>query len=1020
MVYTSGAERVPRRNTTNNSPDQAMSIIELLASLALLLVALFFYLTKNSKSKASKSNPNLKSYPLIGSSVAIFANRNRGIQWTSDLIQNSPTATVVIRRFLDDSRVLTGNPANVQHMLKTQFYNYEKGSKFRRTLFDFLGNGIFNIDGDSWKFQRQVSSHEFNTKSLRKFVETVVDNEVSQRLIPILSTAAANNTVLDLQDILQRFAFDNICKIAFGYDPAYLLPDLPEAQFAKTFDEAARISSDRFATLFPFLWKIKRFFNIGSEKRLKEASSELREFARNIIKEKKQELSNKSSLETVDLLSRFLSSGHSDEDFVTDIVISFILAGRDTTSAALTWYFWLLSQNPEVEKEILREIKDKSESPVYEEVKDMVYTHASLCESMRLYPPVPVDGKVAMQDDVLPDGTVIKKGMRVSYHPYAMGRLEMLWGPDWEKFKPERWLQGAGDGVNTNGKWSFVGKDPYSYPVFQAGPRICLGKDMAFLQMKRVVAGIVRRFKVVPAAEEGFEPVFVSYLTSKMQGGFPVRQLSPEILETKFKQPRRNTTNNPPDQAMSIIELLASLALLLVSLFFYLTKNSKSKASSKSNPNLKSYPLIGSSAAMFANRNRGIQWTSDLILNSPSATFVLPLFLDDRHVLTGNPANVHHILKTQFYNYEKGSKFRRTLFDFLGNGIFNIDGDSWKFQRRVKRVFNIGSEKRLKEASSELREFARNIIKEKKQELSNKSSLETVDLLSRFLSSGHSDEDFVTDIVISFILAGRDTTSAALTWYFWLLSQNPEVEREILREIKDKSESPVYEEVKDMVYTHASLCESMRLYPPVPIDTKVAMHDDILPDGTVIKKGTAVSYHPYAMGRLEMLWGPDWEKFKPERWLQGAGDGVNNNGTWSFVGRDPYSYPVFQAGPRICLGKDMAFLQMKRVVAGILRSFKVVPAAKDGVEPVFVTYLTSKMQGGFPEPGMEHRNCMVYVLGHAGLLEEAKNLTENADCRDDPSLWTVLPLASSHSAIAELFAEMTHLLALPNARSTIL
>ncbi|KAG5246306.1 cytochrome P450 family protein [Salix suchowensis] len=499
-----------------------MSIIELLASLSLLLVPLFFYLTTNSCSKApSKSNP--KSYPLIGSSAAIFANRNRAIQWTSDLIQSSPTATVVLRRFFDDRRVLTGNPANVQHILKTKFYDYEKGSKSRQTLFDFLGNGIFNIDGDSWKFQRQVSSHEFNTKSLRKFVETVVDDEVSQRLIPILSTAAANKSVLDLQDILQRFAFDNICKIAFGYDPAYLLPDLPETEFAKTFDDAAKISSGRFATLFPFLWKLKRFLNIGSEKRLKEACSDLREFARNIIKEKKQELSNKPSLETVDLLSRFLSSGHSDEDFVTDIVISFILAGRDTTSAALTWYFWLLSQNPEIEKEILLEIKDKSESPVYEEVKDMVYTHASLCESMRLYPPVPIDGKVALRDDVLPDGTVIKKGMRVSYHPYAMGRLEMLWGPDWEEFKPDRWLQRAGDGVSNDGKWSFVGRDPYSYPVFQAGPRICLGKDMAFLQMKRVVAGILRRFKVVPAAEDGFEPVFVSFLTSKMEGGFPVR-----------------------------------------------------------------------------------------------------------------------------------------------------------------------------------------------------------------------------------------------------------------------------------------------------------------------------------------------------------------------------------------------------------------------------------------------------------------------------------------------------------------
>ncbi|XP_011028759.1 PREDICTED: cytochrome P450 94A1-like [Populus euphratica] len=503
-----------------------MSITELLTSISLLLLPIFFYLTKSSKSKASSiSYPNApKSYPLIGSSLAIFANRSRRIQWISDLIQNSPTATVVLHRFfLDDSHILTGNPANVQHMLKTQFHNYEKGNKTRRILFDFLGNGIFNINGDSWKFQRQVSSHEFNTKSLRKFVETVVDAELSQRLIPILSTFAANNTVLDLQDILQRFAFDNICNIAFGYDPAYLLPDLPEAEFAKTFDDAVNISSRRFNSVFPYLWKIKKFLNIGSEKRLKEASSQLRQFAKNIIKEKKQELSKKSSLESVDLLSRFLSSGHSDEDFVTDIVISFILAGRDTTSAALTWYFWLLSQNQEVEKEVLREIKEKSESPVYEEVKDMVYTHASLCESMRLYPPVPVDSKVAKHDDVLPDGTVVKKGSRVCYHPYAMGRLEVLWGSDWGKFKPERWLESAADGANKNGKWSFVGRDPYTYPVFQAGPRICLGKDMAFLQMKRIVAGILRRFKVVPVAEDGFEPVFIADLTSKMKGGFPVR-----------------------------------------------------------------------------------------------------------------------------------------------------------------------------------------------------------------------------------------------------------------------------------------------------------------------------------------------------------------------------------------------------------------------------------------------------------------------------------------------------------------
>jgi len=84
----------------------------------------------------------------------------------------------------------------------------------------------------------------------------------------------------------------------------------------------------------------------------------------------------------------------------------------------------------------------------------------------------------------------------------------------------ERWLE---KDEAENKQWKFVGRDAYTYPVFHAGPRICLGKEMAFLQMKRVVAGILRRFKVVPALEEGVEPEFVPQLTSKMKGGLPVR-----------------------------------------------------------------------------------------------------------------------------------------------------------------------------------------------------------------------------------------------------------------------------------------------------------------------------------------------------------------------------------------------------------------------------------------------------------------------------------------------------------------
>ncbi|KAI3969101.1 hypothetical protein MKW92_005264 [Papaver armeniacum] len=418
-----------------------------------------------------------KSYPLAGSTFAIYSNRNRMNQWMAEILTHCATRTFIIRGFIGPARVWTANPENVKHILQTQFPVYPKGELLNGTLFDFLGTGIFNTDGAKW------------------------------------------NLVLDLQDILQRFAFDNICKISFGFDPAYLSPSLDRSEFAIAFEDATQISSKRFAYVFPFVWKLKRFFNVGSEKRLRQATSTVREAARKLIRQKKQEMKSKSSVEATDLLSRFLRDDHLDDDFVIDIVISFILAGQDTTSAALTWFFWLISCHPKVEKEILKEINEISDEPGYEDAKEMVYIHASLCESMRLYPPVPNDSKQAASDDVLPDGTIVKKGMRVIYSPYAMGRMDNLWGSDWSEFKPERWLEID----KATGKSHFVTKDSFTYPVFQAGPRICLGKEMAFLQMKMLVVEILRRFQVVPAESAGFEPVFVSFLTSKMKGGFPVK-----------------------------------------------------------------------------------------------------------------------------------------------------------------------------------------------------------------------------------------------------------------------------------------------------------------------------------------------------------------------------------------------------------------------------------------------------------------------------------------------------------------
>ena len=120
--------------------------------------------------------------------------------------------------------IVTGNPADVGHVLRTNFANYPKGEHATAMLQDFLGRGLFNSDGEQWLWQRKNASHEFGSRSLWRFVVDVVSDEVASRLLPLLRRAIDGDrrVVLDLQDVLERFAFDTIYMVAFGPDPCCL------------------------------------------------------------------------------------------------------------------------------------------------------------------------------------------------------------------------------------------------------------------------------------------------------------------------------------------------------------------------------------------------------------------------------------------------------------------------------------------------------------------------------------------------------------------------------------------------------------------------------------------------------------------------------------------------------------------------------------------------------------------------------------------------------------------------------
>ncbi|XP_074264805.1 cytochrome P450 86A22-like [Silene latifolia] len=449
-------------------------------------------------------------WPLLGSLPGLIENSNRMHEWIAENLRScGGTYQTCICAVPGLGRkqglvTVTCDPRNLEHILKNRFDNYPKGPTWQAVFHDLLGQGIFNSDGDTWLFQRKTAALEFTTRTLRQAMGRWVNRAIQDRFCPILKTAQVESSPVDLQDLLLRLTFDNICGLAFGKDPQTLAPGLPRNSFAMAFDRATEATLQRFI-LPEFIWQFRKWLGLGMEASLTQSMSHVDKFLSDIIKARKQEFaSQQQNLNLVhdDLLSRFMKKKESYSDkFLQQVALNFILAGRDTSSVALSWFFWLVSFNPRVEEKILLEIctvlketrgddvsKWTSGPLEFDEVDRLIYLKAALSETLRLYPSVPEDSKHVISDDVLPDGTFVPAGSSITYSIYSAGRMKFIWGEDCLEFRPERWISSDGKKLEV--------QDAYKFVSFNAGPRICLGKDLAYLQMKTIAASVLLRHRL--------------------------------------------------------------------------------------------------------------------------------------------------------------------------------------------------------------------------------------------------------------------------------------------------------------------------------------------------------------------------------------------------------------------------------------------------------------------------------------------------------------------------------------------
>ncbi|KAJ3109799.1 Protein kinase alk2 [Phlyctochytrium planicorne] len=433
--------------------------------------------------------------PILGHTFECVKHMNDMNDYFHDCFKVTNNQPVMVQLPRQPTYIVVNDPESVEHVLKTKFEIYDKGKYLHDRIHDVLGTGIFNADGESWWKQRKTAANIFNVKNFKEFVGVVFREEMDvfvDRLSQAATKLDASSNVVDLQDLFFRFTLDGFAKIGYGIDLNTLSNSSAKIPFAVNFDESQAHMEKRF--LNPF-WDVEEAITpAGGIQRAKVKI--IREFGEGIVRDRRREIEENPEevKKKNDLLTLFMKEGEElSNDTLVDYVLNFIIAGRDTTAQALSWTFFMLAHHPSVLATLRAEIDQvlgpydpnstsRRDSPTYDEVKkEMPYANAVFHETLRLFPSVPKEMKQANRDDVLPDGTAVKEGTMLLWSPYAMGRSEAIWGPTASRYDPSRFL-------------SQKQPSPFSYPVFNAGPRVCLGKNLAELEGVFVLTSVARLF----------------------------------------------------------------------------------------------------------------------------------------------------------------------------------------------------------------------------------------------------------------------------------------------------------------------------------------------------------------------------------------------------------------------------------------------------------------------------------------------------------------------------------------------
>ncbi|KAI8623353.1 cytochrome P450 [Xylariaceae sp. FL1651] len=425
-----------------------------------------------------------------------------------DLIKKHP-GEEILNLSAFDKQVLIAKPRMLADLLVHRAYDFIKPPKLSGFLRYVLGDGLIIVEGDQHKFLRKNTMPAFSFRHIKDLYPMMWTKAVAmtatlrEQALESAGGKDKNTGIVELSSWASRVTLDIIGIAGLGRefnmlkkseDPLLdiyeqLLEPAPEKLVFAMSSIAFGISFVRFLP-----WKMNNLF--------KYLTGRLNEICMPMIQEKKVAII-KTADDHFDILSLLIKSNNFTDRELKDQLLTFLAAGHETTSSALTWACYLLAKHPDIQEKLREEIQIAipDDSPIDKFtnlagiLEQLPYINGIINETLRLYPTVPLTLRQAVRDSNLA-GQIIPQGVVVVLSMWAMNRSLEVWGPGASEFHPERWITSGKP--NTNGGAS----SNYEFLTFLHGPRSCIGQGFARAEMRCLLASMIRTFSWDVAMDE--------------------------------------------------------------------------------------------------------------------------------------------------------------------------------------------------------------------------------------------------------------------------------------------------------------------------------------------------------------------------------------------------------------------------------------------------------------------------------------------------------------------------------------